>query len=565
MSITTDLNNPVNWLIATLLLALLGGQSWLLWRNRTLSPARKGIRLGLNGLLWLLLVAYFLQPHWPTNRPVTHALFIGEGVPADVARHVQDSLRIPDRFTALPKDPIRYDSVTLLGQRFPTELLPRLSNTAVQWIRYDEPDLLSAIRWQGIVWEGEIQQITGRIQSTKKQVMRLTYGSKTLDSANLTVGNQAFRFQFPVFSRGRTQTELMLGQKTGAGTPLDTVRFFSQAIKPLRVQFLLNNPDFESKNLADWFGKHGHSVQLTTTLSRNISSSTTINKPTKSTNQPHDLLITEPANAAAAPVRKALADGRAVLFIGLTDGEADCRSINQAMGTRFVAHKISNEPAVPISAVLTALPYRFAEAVTQFTVGGYPIAVQRTVSRGEQSVGRTPDGSAGWVGVSLLNETFPLALSGDSLTYTQIWTAVLARMYPTQNAISVDAPVVSQFPLGFSINNRNTALPTRLLFGADTVRLTRSALNTHTATGWHLAGDAGWQAVNDSLAVFVEAARRGNPIVENQTVSRFMAAHALYQPALASKNRQTDWQPSGWLWLSLFLICLTMLWVEPKL
>ncbi len=559
MSITTDFTNPLAWLIVTMLLALLGGQGWLLWRNRNLSPSRKAIKMGLNGLLWLLLVAYFLQPHWPMNRPTTHALFIGNGVPTDVARHVQDSLHIPDRFSTSSQDLIRYDSITLLGQRFPPDLLSHLSKTDVRWIQYHEPDQLSVIRWKGIVREGEIQRVIGRIQSSESQVVRLTYGHKTLDSLNLTAGNQAFRLQFPVFSRGRTQLELMLGQKTNVGILLDTIHFFSQRIKPLRVQFLLNNPDFESKNLADWFGKHGHLVQLTTKLSRNISSTTTINIPVKSTDKTPDILITEPANAATVAVRKALADGRAVLFIGLADVDANCRTINQATGTRFLARKISTEPTVPITTVLTALPYRFAEATAQVTVAGYPIAVQRTISPNSRS-----GVSGGWVGVSLLNETFPLALSGDSLTYTAIWTAVLARLYPSGNSLSVDAPVIPHVPSVIGINNHNSLPKNALRIGVDAIQLTRSALNPHTATGWYQANDPGWQLVNDSVGVFVEPSQPTNPIVVNQTVSRFMLAHAAYQPIGRTNQHQTDWQPPGWLWLTLFIVCLTVLWIEPK-
>ena len=263
---------------------------------------------------------------------------IGDDVPASFARQVKDSLHIQDSFTSrnLKDD---YDSLTLVGQRFPIETLTQLSKSAVQWVPYTQPDQLQAIHWKGIVRQGEFQQVTGRILSSKKQVLRLRFGKQTLDSMSLHEGNNAFALRFPAFSRGRSQSELVLD----GTTTLDTIRFFARPTEPLTVQILLNSPDFESKTLADWLGKQGHTVQVVTTLSTNIRSNVSINKAGKAGGKTTpDLIITEPANAANAALRKAVADGQSVsCSLTCTNPETDCRAINQALGSRWQVRKIA--------------------------------------------------------------------------------------------------------------------------------------------------------------------------------------------------------------------------------
>ncbi|AKD56271.1 hypothetical protein [Spirosoma radiotolerans] len=545
MQTTINWTSPINWFIALALLILLVGQLWLISRNPSVSNRRKWVKAGLNIILWLLVAAYFGQLHWLSQRPSSHALLIGDDVPSAVARQVKDSLHIQDSFTSrnLKNE---YDSVTLVGQRFPIETLTKLSNSSVNWVPYTQPDQLASMHWKGIVRQGEIQRVTGRVHSSEKQLLRLRFGSRTLDSISVHEGDNVFSLQFPAFVRGRSQAELMLG-----GTTLDTIRFFARPTEPLNIQFLLDSPDFESNTLAGWLGKQGHTVQVITTLSKSISSNVSINKAGKSvTKTTPDLLITDPANAANAIVKKALAEGKAVLFLNFTKPEIDCQLINKALGSQWQVRKVSSEPVIPVGNGLNALPYRFADNLNQFTVTGYPVAVQRKL--------------AGRIGASLLSETFPLSLSGDTVTYSRLWTAVLARLSPTdKNTIQVDAPLFSGLKQAILINNEGT-LPPSLLVGQDTVAFVKSPINEHAASGSSLFRQAGWQAIQDSLALYVDARTEIRPLAEQRVVQQFISAHAQYQSTSERAARTTTSQVPNWLWLALIVCCFTALWVEPK-
>jgi hypothetical protein len=549
MQTPVNWTEPITWFIALSLVILLIGQLWLISRNQSLPSGRKGLRAGLNVLLWLVVVGYFLQFQWERERPATHALLVGDEVPSAVARQIRDSLNLQDSFTSrnLKDD---YDSLTLLGQRFPLATLTQISQSALQWIPYAEPNTVQDLHWKGIVRQGEIQTVTGRIQSAEDALLRIKFGGRTLDSVALHEGKNTFALQFPAFSRGRTQTELVLGQTT-----LDTVRFFTRPTEPLTILFLLNSPNFESNTLAGWLGKQGHTVQVSTTLSKNISSSVSINKAGKSSGKTTpDLIITEAANATTPPVRKAVADGKAVLFINIVNPETESRAINQALGSRWQVRKTSNEAAIPVGNGLNALPYRFAESMNQFAVAGYPIAVQRSTR-----------GLSGRIGVSLLSETYPLSLSGDSLTYSRVWTAVLARLASSDKpTIQVNSPVYSSLQQELLVNNTAGSVR-QLVVGQDTLPLRQTPFNERSAIGSSLFRQTGWQSTQDSLALFVDTRNPTNPIANRAAVSRFVLAHAQARPVTSQLSRTTTTRVPDWVWLVLLIGCFTALWIEPKL
>jgi hypothetical protein len=548
MQLTLNWTDPLTWTILLALVILLVVQGWLIGRNTLLTPSRKLVRVVLNGLLWLTLLAYVLQPRWPVAKPDTQVLLVGDEVPTSIARRVQDSLQLSNRFTSRTLTGT-YDSVTLVGNQFPVATLARLSASTLRQLPYVPSDGLARLHWKGVLRQGELQRVTGLINASKPQLLRLRYGNKTLDSLKLLAGTQSFALQFPTFTRGRSGGELVLGT-----TVLDTLRFFSRPTAPLTVHFLLNSPDIESKTLANWLGRQGHTVMVSATLSRDIASSVNINRSTaKAANAAPDLIITEPGSAGNPQIRKAVGDGRAVLFINLTTPDVDTRTINQAVGSRWQARRISTDPQVPVSHGLTALPYRFADNLNQFAVAGFPVFVQQAGP------------IAGRVAVSLLSETYPLALSGDSLAYARLWTAVLARLSkPEKNEVQVDAPLIQGLDQTVLVNNPTRRLPT-LRIGTDTLRLTNSPLNDQSATGRGLFPTAGWQSVQDSLALYVETARPDHSLVSQALTDRFVLAHQQFQATTTAATSPPATQLPEWVWFALILFCFTALWLEPKL
>ncbi|WP_421829187.1 hypothetical protein [Larkinella sp.] len=538
----------VSWLILLLLAVLLVVQVGLVVRNGTLSVRRKWIRGALNVLLWSFLLAYFLQIEWEIKPDSTSVWIVDSNVPASAISQLKDSLKNPEvvRVSAFRETSFRsrladgmIDTVTLIGTGFSPDMLGQLSRQTVQWIPYAQPDQVQLLRWKAILRKGEMQSVRGRLQSSQEQVLKLRYGNQTLDSLSVKNGTTDFNFQFPAFSQGRTEVALVLDQK-----PLDTLRYFSRSSEPIAYQFILDSPDFESRTLADWLGKKGFSVQVTSTISKDMNSRLSINRAV-----PPDVIITDPANATNPVVKKAVAQGKPVLFINLSDAETDTKTINRALGTGWKLKRLSNEATIMIGNGLQALPFQLTEALNQFPVADYPVAVQKTSAK---------------IGLSLVSETFPLKLSGDSVAYDRIWTAILTPLQPTfTDNIQLDAPVFKGLRSVIHFNNL-TRKPAEIRLGNDTVRLDYSAINPLSAEVSYGFGRAGWVALQDSLAVYVDQPGE-KPVFGNRLASDYLRARstAAVNTAAGSEGGFPAKIPD-WVWILLFLSGLTALWVEPK-
>jgi hypothetical protein len=541
-------SDPLHWVTVILLAAFPVIVFGILWKNNTLSPRRKWIRGGLNGILWLILLAYLVQPTWTKTSESARALVVGTEVPAAVARRWQDSLGLNERFSSQAflkkKLAAHFDSVTLLGQDFSPDLLAQLTSGSTDWQPYFADNQMQNLAWQGILRQGELQRVRGTLQSTQKQWVKIKFAAETLDSTQLTQGQNSFSLSFPAFTEGRTAAELFVGDAL-----VDTLRFFVHPRPVLAYQLVLNSPDFESRTLAEWLGRRGNAVTVTTAVSKGIQQSTTINDGIAQGTLP-DVVITDPSNASSAGVTKALTAGKSVLFIGLTQPEGTLPPLNRTLGTGFSVKRTTSEATVTLVPHLTALPYAFNEALPQLLVPGYPVAVWNTTGK---------------VGVSLLNETFPLKLSGDSIAYAKVWNTILAQVQPTAGTpLTADAPLFKGVPGTLSLNSE-ARVPAQWKIGQDTVMLPTSPLNERSASVAYLFGQSGWTAVGDSTEVFVAdstsrlfLAQRMTDFIKAQRAARFSTAKANTK---SPRQEKVD----EWVWLALLVLSCTALWIEPKL
>ncbi|KAA6438489.1 hypothetical protein FEM33_17535 [Dyadobacter flavalbus] len=547
-------SEPLNLLLLALTAAMLPLQLWLLFRQKSsVSGQRFRIRTGLNVLLWLAVIAFVVQPYVVGKAKTPVGFIAGKDLPRAVVDSLLDSLSESGNVVADDPEASMSDTLILAGQDFDPALFPKIMQSQqppglIRWIPYFQKDLPYDLQWKGLVRNGEMQVLHGRIESTQKHFIKLKYGSQTLDSVSLDAGSNHFRLQFPGFTLGRTVVELTLNEKV-----TDTLHYFSRSAAPMTVQFILDSPDFESRALANWLGKAGHSVIYTTTLSKDIKSKLTINK-----GKEPDVIITDAANAASPLVKKSLLNGKSILFLYLTNPLSEVSAINAALGTTFQVTKSSSGEFVAIQSGLTALPYRFVPSNRYFQVAGYPFAVQKT---------------SGIVGVSLLNETFPLQLSGDSLAYQKIWNTLLAPIRPlSKSGIEVTAPVFQGLGSEVALNNFPEAV--RMLgIGTDTIFPVSSALNPQSGNAIFKPAESGWIAFNDTLETELYVENQSVPAVHYHTalVRDFVRSYHVYREKLAenapgpvAKTNGVNRKLPDWMWFGLILCCLLAVWIESK-
>lgn len=542
-----------DWLIYAALVILLAIQIRSLLRVKSLPKYRLRVRLGLNVLLWVVVLLFVIQPQWEFSSNIHRVLIISENIPAAKIQKAKDSLKITESFTIkdfsrrASEDPgfvSRLGTIYLAGQDFSPWTLSQLSAKELHWLSSFETDELQGIRWKAILRKGEFQEVSGKIELSEPKALKIKYGNQVLDSVSLQKGVQTFQLRFPTFAVGQTQTALELGN-----TLLQKVNFYSRKTPLASVFFILENPDFESKTLAEWLGKNGNRVEMLTTIAKNTQSKVSINRFEKSKAVTPDIIITEPANAAHPLVKKAMTDGKSVLFFNITNPEQSLKSINAAIGTKWRVKKISNAESLPIGSAVTALPYQLEENLNQNRVTDLPVAVQKIGGR---------------VGLSLLNETFSLKLSGDSLSYGKIWSAILQQLNPPfEENIEADAPLWKDTKSEFILNRFSQNI-NNLPLANDTAQLHVSSLNTLTSTTHYVFRKAGWQPFQDSLEVYVEEST--SEVSKAKQIKEMLQAYAQTRTTEAITSEQTlTAQLPDWAWLALFLLCFTAIWVEPKL
>lgn len=547
-----DYTAPLFWLISLLLLTLLVLPVWLISRQEGVPTARRASRLALHGLLWLVLLGIALQPRWRSQLPAGRVLVVADNVLGATADRVRDSLRLRQVIRAKAFRGAT-DTVVLLGQTFPDALLAQLARQVVTWIPYDAPNQLQALTWQGVVRRGELQTVAGQIQTADGGMLRLRYGQQLLDSTRLVGANGTFVLRYPVFTQGQTGLTLWLDN-----TLLDTLRFVARPLDRLRVRFVLDAPDFETRTLANWLGQQGHRVELTNTLSKGIGNALTINTSATSANTLPDLVITDPANVGNALVSKALAAGKNVFVLNLSRPETDVAAINRALSTRWQVRRIPGKDSVLVGPSLVALPYRFVPTPGTLPVGTYPVMVQPTAGRAGSSR----------VAVSLLTETFPMRLSGDSATYDRLWLSLLAPLQPTStNNVGVDAPLIQQHPTYLTLNHP-TNVPSTLRVGTDTLALQPTPINARSWAGLVRPLQAGWQPIQDTLSGYVYAPTNAGALAElaqRKKIAAMAASHRRYDTHRPSTARFVETPIPDWVWFMAVLLLLASLWLEPKL
>lgn len=552
-----DINwtEPLGLLLFALTAALLPLQLWLLFRQKsTISVSRFWIRTGLNVLLWLAVMAFVIKPYIIKEAKTSTSFIAGKDLPRAVANSLLDSLSRSGNVVSDDLEENTCDTLILAGQDFDAALFPKILQLQqppglIKWIPYFQKDLPYDLQWKGLVRNGEMQVLHGRIASTKNQFIKLKYGDQTLDSASLHVGSNYFRLQFPGFTLGRTVIELVLDE-----TIANTLHYFSHSTAPMTVQFILDSPDFESRALANWLGKAGNSVIYTATLSKDIKSKLTINKAKEP-----DMIITDAANANNALVKKSLLNGKSVLFFNLTNPLSEVPAINVALGTTFQVRKSTSEDSVAIQSGLTALPYHFAPSNRYFQVAGYPFAVLKTTRN---------------IGISLLNETFPLQLAGDSLAYQKIWNVLMASIRPlSKSNIELTAPVFQGLKSQVDLNNFQKQVQ-MLGIGTDTLFPVTSALNPRSANAIFKPVKSGWIALNDTLQteVYVEDQLVNMERYNTALIRDFVKSYNIYREKLTANalgpNTKTNGvhrKLSDWMWFGLLMCCLLAVWIESKL
>ena len=525
----------LRWILVGLLLAGYGFILWKLVGHASLSRRQKGVKLLLNTVLLVLLVLFLFPPEQRAENGESVLIWneATDKTERDSVRlHYKITREITEREFRNRWDEYRHHRLFFFGPSADPSLLSRLAGYDVRWIPYVAPSVPHALSWEGVLRRGDLQTVTGKIRLPLPGTLRLTSGEKTLDSLVLPAGFTPFELSFPVQAIGRNSVSLSLDHR-----PLYEVNFYARERRHLSVLLLLDYPDLESRMLTEWLGRQGHRVHISTPVARSAVQEARVNAPPVQGSP--DLVIATPGRADDPGVKKAVVNRKSVLFFGLGEVNDDLARINRSAGTRFSARRTSAaESRVPDNEV-NSLPYTFNELPRQRSIGAWPAAYQQAGAR---------------VAVSLLNETFPLRLRGDSLVYEEIWGSMISALDRSDSLMpEIQAPVFTDVPVRIALRTKvNQLYP-----AGDTLYVQPAFVQPEKKTGHYIFADTGWHALPPLGEVYVE----NGPQKMEAVVQNWFKSNAGLDKSEILPERGL-FSSLQWFWL--FFLCLAALWTESK-
>ena len=231
-----------------------------------------------------------------------------------------------------------------------------------------------------------------------------------------------------------------------------------------------------------------------------------------------------------------------------SDVAKDVDAINRALGTNFSIKRISSEESRVVEGDLEAAPYEFEPGIAQKLLFENSVAIQR--------IGNSK------IGLSLLGKTFPLKLAGDSVRFQAVWEKILGVMHPQESgAIVINQPVFAGMQTGVEVNQ--AVFEEEFIdIDSDSVFLQQSLVNPFTKYGSFVSLDSGWVSVGDSLEVYSYAADEWPSLITAKSRADFLKMHSIRDTSSSVLNSMK--KVSDWLWYGLFLLILTLIWLEPK-
>jgi hypothetical protein len=531
--LTEKIQNIILIILLTILLAI-----QLYWILHQKNLKRKYLKLILNILLWLSIVILIFPPMSKNDENLVNIGIKDEKVSANFEKKIKDSLNLktvvsPSKFEMeFAKE---NEEIKLIGQNFDPAFLSLLTDRKVELFPEFKQNEIQNLNWRAVLFQNETQTVNGFIDLEKAGTVKLKYGGQILDSVKLEKGKQHFNLTFPSFSLGKTSVNIDFDEVTIA-----EIKYYSRSSPKLKILVLAENPDFETKMLSEWLGKNGHTVDVETLITKNTQNKTNINQ-NKAVN--YNIVFTTPERLSNTICQKTLKAGGSVFVYNLL--ENDLSLVNKSFSENFGIQRISQETEAKLPKDLIGIPFGFKENKNHQKFYKWPISVSNKR-----------------VGVTLISETYPLLLSGDSITYRQIWGNVLQFLQPVRkNNIEIAAPIVRDLWTNIKFNNFDNS---SVVFKAinDTIFTKISPINSNTRIGKYVFRQADWQKINDSLEVFVEVA--SVPYLSFiQTKSIINSYDSKMNANTSQKNKSISILPD-WLRLFLCIMLFIVVWIEAK-
>ncbi|AMM50685.1 hypothetical protein TH61_05145 [Rufibacter sp. DG15C] len=455
-------------LLLLLVFAVLLG-TWLTWLAvRRADRRRLAWRIVASWVAVACLVLLVSPPSITRTYSATEAILLTEGYRPDTLTSLlnrlspkpkvfsydvkADRATLVTDFSQFKASNPAVQTVHVLGHGLEEETLAELGNLQVIPHLAPLPTGVLSASWPHKITLGEDVQVQGKFISTG-QATRLYLQAAGIkrDSVEIKKGaEQMFRLRFQPKTTGRFVYHL---QWRDAEDSLrqEQIPVIVEAPRLLNVLLLSSAPSFEVKFLKNALAQKGHGVAVRSQVSKGIYQTETVNLPavqvsrvTPALLQKFDVMLLDAAALQSMSGQEKQAVQQAVRQQGLGvlttftgDRPKSIPFFGEAAFARISEKEAVNGPVRWQGQTSSAVVLPLTAFAIRPTQGQQPLAWS---NRQNQALVLTSRKGVGQVGVSLVPETFSLALEGKEKLYQDFWATVLTGLAKPleESAISVE-------------------------------------------------------------------------------------------------------------------------------
>ena len=458
------------------------------------------------------------------------------------------------------------------GQGLPSYILPRIKNS-YDFLPSPEKEGVVELFLPNTIRKNSPTSISGTFYTTGKKVkLYLESPSGKEDSIIIKAPGTDFELSFVPKVEGRVVYKLTVMDSTGTKSS-DDIPLEVDAFEPLNILIAQGYPTFEMQYLKNFLSRQQHQIALRFQLSKQVfrteyanRTGVQLNRFTKKLLDEADLIILDHAAVSGishqerTEITSAVHDGLGLLVLMSGDGKsipsdflgAPMKKVSQDTSTVMIAGKSIKFPVAALRPIATD-------------------GLQTILGNNRETLAGYRHAFKGRIGFQLLQETYRLKLSGDSLAYGWIWSPLIdavarSSREGSQPTVTNPLPVYVNEPI--TINLMSSANRPAVSFDSITLPLREDVLlddlwSTTTWTdqpGWHSIQSA--DGTTRSHYVFNEgewsSLRHSQLIRENIKASR----HQSVAPADGVPVEKE--YPPVYFFIA-FILAAGFLWLAPKL
>ncbi len=573
-------------LALTVLILLAALFTWLEWRRK---QSLRIARIIVVGLMMLALAGIFLRPIYNVERSSSLIILTNNYDEKKIdslvqlygsasLKHIEGvrPYRGSNKITYHDLPSIQHDIQFVVGEGLPNHALDLLDIKTFQFISSNKKEGIIQLHIDKPILANRKHTING-LYYNKSGKTKIVLKSPAGNEDSIVIekkGEQSFQLSFRPKQSGNLSYEV-ISEKADGNTWSEILPIHIEVSQPLRILFLQSYPTFETQYLKNFLTAKGHQLLLRYQLSKNNFRFEYGNLPAQSfsrlTNEllnHFDLLVLD-ANALnmlsaseQTILHESVQHGLGLLLMNIDPSKAPKGKINFFP---FQAQKIKTDTASLIlakaSITLPTPPYRITESSSVKSI----IKNKSRILSGYKNQG------FGKIGFQLLQQTYQLTLSGDSLNYANLWSPVIeniSRQNTSSSKIKIKNPfpIYQDEPIDFEIIS-SVENPT-LVVDSITLPLHEDVMidDVWYARAW--AAEPGWHTAEISEDASLHYYVSKNEEWKSLTIANQIKANRLINivsHATAKKKIMESKMVDPIYFYILFILSAAFLWLAPKL